>query len=213
MVENSGGFLGFLQKVGQRLKEWEEEGRRIREEQERKKREEEERRIRERIERERERHRALIESFGIDPEDAIVLEGVSGRLIVGREKVVVDKGLSHKEFPIRRIREIEFHPSLSFLGLQSHGFIRFGGSGGRRKKPRTALDVVHDPNAVTFRAEQEKDFFAAMELIKRLRAEADASSKRKKNVADELSKLADLVERGFLTREEFEARKKELLGE
>lgn len=70
------------------------------------------------------------------------------------------------------------------------------------------MEATKDENAVLFEKSQQAGFERLRDTI---RAEIGKPSVAACDGADELTKLADLVERGFLTREEFDARKAVLL--
>lgn len=211
MVARNGG-PGFLQRVEKYLKELEEEGRRIQAEQERKKREreEEERRKQEECE------KAAIAALGIDPEGAFRAVGVNGELVVTPKKVViVRRGLlqgqrGNKEIDIKSITAVQ----LKRAGTVFSGYLQIAYTGSIESKSHSIFDAAKDENTVMFTRDQEPAFVRAKEMIEQYREQAAsaATAAATTSTADELAKLADLVERGFLTREEFEAKKKQLLG-
>ncbi|WPD20166.1 SHOCT domain-containing protein [Thermaerobacter composti] len=203
---------GFLQKVGKYLKDLEEEGRRRQAEHERKKREreEEERRKQE------EREKAAIAALGIDPEGAFRAVGANGELVVTPKKVViVRRGIlqghrGNKEIAIKSITAVQ----LKRAGTVFSGYLQIAYSGSTESKSYSIFDAAKDENTVMFTKDQEEAFLRAKELIEQYREQAAPMPHptATTSTADELAKLADLVERGFLTRDEFEAKKKQLLG-
>ncbi|MGH6800343.1 MAG: SHOCT domain-containing protein, partial [Methylocella sp.] len=98
--------------------------------------------------------------------------------------------------------------------IMGRGYIRFSING--RDPVGGVLEAVSDENAVLIEKKQFEKFQQLKEEIEnRLHAQHRGSSsvadQAPKNIIDELEKLAGLVERGFVTREEFEERKRTVL--
>ncbi|QCR33100.1 DUF4429 domain-containing protein [Lysinibacillus sp. SGAir0095] len=107
-----------------------------------------------------------------------------------------------KSIPISSISAIQFKkPSITT------GYIQFAYAGSIETKAGT-LSAAADENSITF---HKKDLAKAEELV------ALIESKRQNPIAqvsaaDELKKFKELLDEGILTKEEFEAKKKQLLG-
>ncbi|MEV7621429.1 DUF4429 domain-containing protein [Actinoplanes sp. NPDC089786] len=109
-----------------------------------------------------------------------------------------------QRIPVSAIADVELRPAGSLLS----GFIKFRSAGGT---PPTGADIV-------FSRRQEPQFAAlrdaVAEAIGRRGAAAGAIGRRpaeEGSVADELTKLARLVELELLTRDEFDEQKAKLL--
>ena len=123
-----------------------------------------------------------------------------------------------KDIMLRDISSVELRKS----GVLNPGFIRFGHSGG--PEPRRAIGLVpfdaisNDTNAVTFNSEQQDRFEILRRKIERQRSDIrpiqamSPSQTPLLSPMDELKKLAELKEMGIVTEEEFEQKKKQLLG-
>lgn len=113
--------------------------------------------------------------------------------LIARSGVIAKMG---KEIPLERINDITFRQSVldRFLGSGDLVLESAGELG------QTTFDDIPNP------AEMQKQIYATAEEREAMHRGAGGLS-----VADELSKLADLRDRGVLTAEEFEARKRRLL--
>jgi hypothetical protein len=89
-----------------------------------------------------------------------------------------------------------------------NGSIRFSFAGG--KPPSGDLrDLTTDENALLFTRQQQPAVEAIKAEIERRLGQTRGGGG---SVADELEKLASLRDRGVLTEQEFQARKRQLLG-
>ncbi|CAN5321466.1 DUF4429 domain-containing protein [soil metagenome] len=150
------------------------------------------------------------------------VEGSNGTVVLDADKLRIShKGFANlltqgshgeKSIPLRNITAVQFKAA----GWTA-GYIQFTLIGGI-DRPGGVMEATKDENAVLFVKEQQKSFEELKSEVER-RVEdihrapvtsgpADAST----GLADELERLARLVERGFLTRTEFEASKAKLLG-
>lgn len=135
--------------------------------------------------------------------------------IVIRRKGFVSK-MSHafkgeKRIPYSSISAVQFRDA----GLMTTGFIQFTVLGGNESRG-ALLSAVKDENSVLFtRGEQQKAFakLRAMveESIRETRSPRPAA--RASSLGDDLTKLADLLDRGVLTEAEFAEQKARVLGQ
>ena len=93
------------------------------------------------------------------------------------------------------------------------GYIQFGFIGGLEAK-RGVSQAVEDENTILFEDHQEKDFLEIKEMIesKMLEIQGKGSNKTVKTDLNEIEKLAELRDKGIITEEEFQAKKKQILG-
>jgi len=142
-------------------------------------------------------------------------QGQGGALDVYDEKIVIRrKGvlafLNHgmkgdKEVPISKITSIQFKQA----GTIINGYIQFSLPGGNESKGGV-FAATKDENTIMFTKQQAPNFEKAKEILdKNIYDKPPASSK---NGFDEIEKLAELKKKGIITKEEFEAKKKQLLG-
>ncbi|MHA1408391.1 MAG: SHOCT domain-containing protein [Candidatus Heimdallarchaeaceae archaeon] len=143
-------------------------------------------------------------------------KGLNGQIELYPNKVrILRKGisgfLSHglkgdKEILISSITSIQFKKA----GVFTNGYIQFAFMGGKEAK-RGILQAVQDENTVMFTSEQQSDFERIkMEIEKRMQNANLPSSSF--SIADEIAKLAELRDRGILTEDEFQRKKKQILG-
>jgi hypothetical protein len=131
-------------------------------------------------------------------------KGLSARLLVG---------VGEKSIPIASINAVQWKNA----GF-SAGFIQFtisGGSERRSKFGKQSSDAMHDENSVTFHVRQQPAF---EELRKAIDAAVSArhapqAAAAPVSVADELAKLAQLMQQGVISQPEFEQQKARLLAQ
>ena len=111
-----------------------------------------------------------------------------------------------KEILISQISAIQFKKA----GIATNGYIQFSFVGGTETKSGI-LSAVQDENTVMFSPKQQNDFLILKERIDQISASSRTGSKAPSNL-DELEKLAGLKEKGIITEEEFNQKKKQLLG-
>lgn len=113
-----------------------------------------------------------------------------------------------KVIPVRNITAVQFKAA----GWTA-GYIQFTLVGGI-DRPGGVMEATKDENAVLFLKEQQPAFEAMKAEVERLAAEAHKApvTVSGAGLTDELERLAGLVDRGFLTREEFNAKKAQLLA-
>lgn len=154
-------------------------------------------------------------------ENAFLARGLRGNnLIITSTKVVIShkSNFTNVSLGLRGDKEIDMKSITSIqikrASMFTNGFFQISFIGGQESKGGL-FNATHDENTVMFNRKQEPDFIHAKQLIDEYRNKLKLSSSSvlpSITTADELSKFADLVERGFITKEEFEAKKKQLLG-
>jgi len=114
-----------------------------------------------------------------------------------------------KRIPFASIAAIQFKPA----NMLTSGYIQFSIVGGNESRGGL-MAATKDENSVLFKGKKQNAAFerlriAVEEGIKRSRTpNAPAATT---STADELAKLGDLLDRGLLTREEFDHQKASLL--
>jgi len=160
----------------------------------------------------------LISAFGRDGG----IEVFKGKIVILRgESISLRSGkfrLRSKEFWINSISSIQFK---EVEGIFSPGFIKFALVGEIGNKPKSTSnkgifsdDKTKDENAVLFN-KKEEDLFRQVKAEIEKQIEESLSQQQAKikpaTALDELEKLASLKEKGIITQEEFQAKKKKLL--
>ncbi len=108
-----------------------------------------------------------------------------------------------KSIPINSITAIQFKKP----GLTT-GYIQFAYSGSSETKGGT-LAAVKDENSITF---VKRELQQAKALIALIETKRHARTSLTLSTADEILKMKELLDAGILTKDEFEAKKKQLLG-
>lgn len=136
-------------------------------------------------------------------------------LVIRRKGVAsfLTQGLKgEKRIPYSSIRSVQFKEA----GFTT-GYIQFGIAGGI-ESGRGVWDATTDENTVLFTKEAAEDFRSLRDIVEERSAGTrsahltSASNTQPSNVAEELTRLADLRDRGVLTEEEFAEQKSRLLG-
>lgn len=113
-----------------------------------------------------------------------------------------------KRIPISSISSVQFKKP----GAMTNGYIQFSLSGGR-ESGRGLMDATKDENSVMFTSAQVKSFEAIRDFIEeRLGGGQAPQQAATPDLADQLTKLANLRDQGILTDDEFQAQKAKLLG-
>lgn len=122
-------------------------------------------------------------------------------------------GKGEKRIPLAAIASVQWKPATTMFS----GFIQFetAGVGGTRSRFGSQThDAMRDENSVVFLKKhlaQFEQLRAAVEQALAARHNAPQHANGV-SVADELAKLAGLVQQGILSQAEFEAAKRRLLG-
>jgi hypothetical protein len=148
----------------------------------------------------------------------IKADGHNGQLEMNKTSVFIKRngmmsflsqGLKgDKEILIAQISSIQFKTSNGLL----NGYIQFAFVGGSEAKGGIA-EATQDENTVMFRTEQQPSFEAfKKELQERMNNLHTGGARSSHSSLDELEKLSSLRDRKIITDEEFEAKKRQLLG-
>lgn len=151
-------------------------------------------------------------------EEKVLMEakGLNGQLQLLETKVrITRKGFwafsyqglkGDKEINIKNISSIQFKRA----GKIGTGYIQFTFFGGQETKGGV-WNAYHDENTVVFDTKHQSAFEKIKEIV-----DEKMSSKEKgeTKISDlnQLEKLAELKEKGIITEEEFNAKKKQILG-
>ena len=142
-------------------------------------------------------------------------EGSNGSVELLDDSIVIRrKGLANiltqglhgeKTIPFSNITAVEFKAAGTWMA----GMIQFTLVGGREFRGGLA-EATRDENAVLFTKAQQAAFEAVRDTVRKNVTGNDGALSQS-SVADELTQLAALVDRGFVSREEFDERKRTLL--
>ena len=120
---------------------------------------------------------------------------------------VLTQGLQgEKRLPFATITAVQLRPA----GAVMAGLIQFTLKGGREFQGGM-LEATKDENAVMFTRPQQAAFEKVRDGVLAAILKGAPTMLGASSIADEIAKLADLVDRGFLTREEFETQKTAVL--
>lgn len=148
------------------------------------------------------------------------LKGVNGQLTVYEDKVVIGrKGLlgfatqglaGNKTIPMSAIQSVQFKAG----GLLTNGFIQFAVLGGKEARGGV-WNATQDENTVMLKLGEQSEIgekireYIEEQIIKRSKPQTVV---QQASAADEIIKLKQLLDMGVITQEEFDAKKKQLLG-
>lgn len=148
------------------------------------------------------------------------LKGVGAHLTVYEDKVVIEtKGLlgflsqglaGGKTIPMSAIQSVQFKKAGSFV----NGFIQFGIMGGREMQGGV-FNAANDENSVIFTSDLNAAATSIKEYIEEIilnRSKPAQVVAQPTSAADEILKYKSLCDQGIITKQEFEAKKKSLLG-
>lgn len=140
-------------------------------------------------------------------------KGGNGTVELFENKVRLKRGwlmrqsIPEKEILIDQISAIQFKEP----GFSGQGYIQFSFLGGAELKGSGFFKVAKDENTVTFGSGDTKAFLAIKEAIEQ-RVIAARSGRNSASNLDEIQKLVSLRTKGIISEEEFNAKKKQLLG-
>ena len=148
-------------------------------------------------------------------------KGTNGTLVVKENTIeIVRSGLNarllglrgNKEILIKNITSIQFKQP----GLLTNGFIQFAFSGSSESKAGV-FDATKDENSVVFAKSELKSFERLKNIINEKRNSAQVvvsvpQPTQQDDIYSQIEKLSALKEKGIITNDEFEAKKKQLLG-
>jgi len=147
----------------------------------------------------------------------LVFEGDNGTLILTEYGITIKREArlftahpeGEKYILYRNMTAVQLKPVNITLG-----FIQFSFQGGRESLGK-AVDAVSDENTIVFRSrDKEKEFRHAKEMIEQRMREAIEPRPQVSGGSDldQLEKLASLRDKGIITEDEFQAKKKQILG-
>ncbi|QCI92906.1 DUF4429 domain-containing protein [Novosphingobium sp. EMRT-2] len=149
----------------------------------------------------------LFEGYGA------VIEVTDDGIIIRRRGLVAFSlhGLKgEKRIPFSSISAVQFKPA----SMLTSGYIQFSIIGGNESRGGLVA-ATKDENSVIFKGKHQTAQFAKLrEIVEEAARKARTPSVTQSNssIADQLSKLADLLDRGLLTQEEFAKQKSALIG-
>ncbi|MES4891409.1 DUF4429 domain-containing protein [Streptomyces sp. NPDC096012] len=156
----------------------------------------------------------------------IEVKGKSGQVQFDGQYVTITRkgflarslvGKGEKRLHISQISSVQWKPA----GAVVNGFIQFGLPGGverRSKFGNQTQDALKDENSVVFTKQQMPQFEELRQALDAAIAQHHAPQQPTSapspapSVADELTKLGQLLQQGILTQAEFEQQKARLLG-
>ena len=157
------------------------------------------------------------------PDGAVFqLKGYNGQLYVYEDRLIIERkgffgmvtnGLAgSKTIPMSSIQNIQLKKAGAFF----NGFIQFGILGGIEKQ-NGITGAINDENSVVFleecnkKAVEIKNYIEEI-ILSRNNNQSNKSQSENFSAADEILKLKKLLDMGVLTQNEFDAKKKQLLG-
>lgn len=154
-----------------------------------------------------------------DNEILYTLKGTNGQLYVYENKIVISrKGviafMNHglkgaKTIPISQIKSIQVK-----LSKLTAGYIQFGVGGGL-ENVGGLQQAASDENSITFPYRYNKlvnEIKTYIENIMLKQNDTSTSNNVSISTADEIKRFKELLDMGIITQDEFEAKKKQLLG-
>ncbi|OGY23707.1 MAG: hypothetical protein A2172_00070 [Candidatus Woykebacteria bacterium RBG_13_40_15] len=141
-------------------------------------------------------------------------KGYNGTLMLTDTGVIIKRGLKGVLLGGGFLRGDKTIPYKSIVAVQlkkagmTAGYIQLTLMGGSEAKSGL-FESTRDENSINFYSNNEK-FEEAKKLIEERIGEG--SKPKETNFLDDLSKLAELKEKGILTEEEFQQKKKQILG-
>lgn len=140
---------------------------------------------------------------------AVATITVTPEVVTIQHKKGTYHGRKTKDIRIKSISGIELREP----GLVMAGYIQFIFSGGKEAGDRSRLDAAKNENTVMIRKKDYDKFLECKNLVDKYISEAhNSSSKPTTTDADELKKWVELKESGAITEEEYESKKKQILG-
>jgi len=149
----------------------------------------------------------------------IEIKGVNGQVRFDGEHVTITRkgfmafatqGMTgEKSIHVDSVSAIQ----LKRAGFFTNGYIQFDFRGSQDAKGGL-LAAVNDKNTVMYKTSQQGDFDKLRDAVQSRMSQRNKSFAGATLVseADELEKLASLRDRGVLTNDEFEAKKRQMLG-
>ncbi|WP_044639699.1 SHOCT domain-containing protein [Risungbinella massiliensis] len=149
----------------------------------------------------------------------MIAKGINATIELTDDKVIIHrKGIMAWINGLRGSKEI-YLSSITAVQLKkaskvSDGYIEFVFSGGKEQKGSTIVKVAKHENSVIFRPWKQKEFEELKTAIDQRLANINRVSSAAPIMGEieALEKLAKLRDQGILTEEEFNQKKKQILG-
>ena len=151
----------------------------------------------------------------------ITYEGYNADLHVYDDKIVIigkgyNKGIGEKTIPMASISAVQLIPSKMLV----NGYITFnvlGENAGTRGGIGSSVDARKSENTVIVNKKAEDEILKKIkEFVEEAKEKASTNQGQtiiqQASSADELKKFKELLDMGIITQEEFDAKKKEILG-
>jgi hypothetical protein len=147
------------------------------------------------------------------------LKGQNGTFIITDTGVIIKKGIKGFFLGGGKIRGDKTIPYASIMAVQFKkagmvaGYLHLTLIGGM-DAGAGLFEMVKDENTITFQmwGDKNKKFEEGKNLIEQKMMEAKPGSAHHKSEADDLEKFAQLRDKGIITEDEFQKKKKQLLG-
>jgi hypothetical protein len=147
------------------------------------------------------------------PEPIISFKGRNGRIELYKDVVRLDRGTA-MGFLLQGLKgkkDIYFH-NITSIQIKKPGFavgyLQFSIPGGNESR-RGAFDALHDENTITFIGKD--NYEKALKIKEYIEKKIKSKSSGTLSSADEIEKLHSLMEKGVISKKEFEAKKKQIL--
>lgn len=144
------------------------------------------------------------------------IKGVNGQIeLYGNKICIRRKGMlsfltqglkGDKNIMISTISSIQFKNA----GMMTNGYIQFAFMGGKEAKGGL-FQGSQDENTVMFNKKQQPGFEQIRDKVEKMIQTGNTTTSSISD-ADELIKFADLRDKGILTEDEFQQKKKQILG-
>lgn len=122
----------------------------------------------------------------------------------------VSQGLKgEKRIPVASVISVQFKDATSLV----NGYIQFATAGGENS--RGIMSATQDENSVMFLKKQQSNFENLRTFVEAKIAQRNSSSgtvTQTESAAEQLIKLAGLLEKGLITQDEFDTQKSKLLS-
>lgn len=149
------------------------------------------------------------------------IKGINGQIELHEDKIVIKReglqakaiyGLTgNKNIPFKALTTIQFKEP----GFMSSGFIQFGVLGGIESRGGLHA-AAKDENTVMYVKKDLKDFVELKNFlenkIQEIQNAPTVTIQNPTSSLDDLEKLSELLKKGIVTQEEFDAKKKQILG-
>ena len=123
----------------------------------------------------------------------------------GFSAILLHGGKGDKDILLKQISSIQFKRA----GFTT-GYIQFAFLGGTESK-KSSWDAYQDENTITFKKSQQPAFEKMKSMIEAQMAKLETTESPGSSLND-LEKLDELKKKGIITEEEFNTKKKQILG-